>query len=376
MSLKSLHLENFQKHPDLTLDFTEGVNVIYGSSDTGKSCVRRAIEWLYYNKKIDGIRKSGTKVTTVTATLVNGIIVSRVRSASINRYVIKKPDEKEQVFDSIGKSIPDEVKDVLKSSVITVDGEDICLNSAPQLSLPFLFDKSPAFRMKLFNLLTGNDVLDNCFSSFNKDILRLNKEIKRDKASLEEQEESIENTEIEKEKNEFLYKRAKTLVKKIREKEDRYSKLLEVKDLCKNNEDNIKDITEELRIANKLEVIEVKQLTLDADRLDSLKEVKTALEQTDSGLDGVTDELKKKSPEIGDLTQFKGKIERLDELNTLTKFISVNKLNIEHTVKSKTEETSLLEDRQEEYLDLLKQCKVCPTCNTEMTEEHLKEVKI
>ena len=35
--ISSVHIKNFQKHKDLSLEFTPGINVITGKSDAGKS---------------------------------------------------------------------------------------------------------------------------------------------------------------------------------------------------------------------------------------------------------------------------------------------------------------------------------------------------
>ena len=199
MYIKSLKLNNFQKHSDLQINFVNGVNVLYGASDIGKSCIRRAIEWVVQNESIDGVRKTGTKKTTVTITLDNNIEVERVRSTSINRYIIRKGKD-EQVYDAIGKSIPDEVKEVLTIYPIDIDGEQIYLNSQPQIGLPFLFDKSPAFRMKLFNKLTGNDVLDRLFSEFNKDILRIKRNLKEETERFKDREPKLNDKKIEMER--------------------------------------------------------------------------------------------------------------------------------------------------------------------------------
>ena len=111
MWLKKLTLKNFQKHENLTLDFTPGVNILYGHSDAGKSCIRRAIGFVFFgDPRTDAvIRKEGTKQTSVTALLDNGNEVERVKSASVNRYIVRVPNEKELVYDSIGAEIPEEV---------------------------------------------------------------------------------------------------------------------------------------------------------------------------------------------------------------------------------------------------------------------------
>src|SRR5271165_1267211 len=110
MWLKKLTLKNFQKHEDLTLDFTPGVNILYGHSDAGKSCIRRAVGFLFFNdpRTDDIIRKEGTKTTSVCGLLDDDTEVERVKSASVNRYVIRHPGRKDMVYDSIGSEIPEE----------------------------------------------------------------------------------------------------------------------------------------------------------------------------------------------------------------------------------------------------------------------------
>jgi len=71
MNIKQIILKNFQKHSDLTLDLKEGVNIIYGASDKGKSTIRRAIEWCLFCEQISGVRKEGTKQTSVTIIFEN-----------------------------------------------------------------------------------------------------------------------------------------------------------------------------------------------------------------------------------------------------------------------------------------------------------------
>jgi len=42
--IKSIVLNNFQKHKDLSITFDKSVNIIAGQSQSGKSCLRRAIQ--------------------------------------------------------------------------------------------------------------------------------------------------------------------------------------------------------------------------------------------------------------------------------------------------------------------------------------------
>ena len=166
--LQKLLIINFQKHAYLEIEFkVDGVNVLYGASEVGKSCIRRAIEFVFEHQTFKGQRKVDTKKTSVKAWLTNNRTVERIISNSINRYVIRQGD-KEQVFDSVGKTAPKEVREFIGIFPIDLDGEEIYLNSYPQIGKPFLFDQSPSACMKLFNKLTGNDVLDKLFADLPK----------------------------------------------------------------------------------------------------------------------------------------------------------------------------------------------------------------
>ena len=144
MFICSLNLINFKKHAKLAIEFSENLNILYGNNSAGKSCVIEAIKWIFFGEGTD-IRKEGTKKTTVSVTLDNGTKITKIRSASINAYELEVNGETKR-FDSVGKSIPDEIKEALGVRTIDIDGEEIILNIANQISLPFLLSESATFR--------------------------------------------------------------------------------------------------------------------------------------------------------------------------------------------------------------------------------------
>jgi DNA repair exonuclease SbcCD ATPase subunit len=183
MYFTRIELENFQKHKHLVVDLTDKVNVLWGESDAGKSCIIRAITWVVYNEPKKDVRRQGSDMTTVKLHIDSGVIIERQKSDSVNAYVIHQGGEKKRL-DAIGKAVPDEVMKILGMSPMVVGDDSIMLNVSSQMEPPFLLSAlsaSSTFRMKIFNKLTGNDLLDAVAQSFNKDALRLN----REKAMLE-----------------------------------------------------------------------------------------------------------------------------------------------------------------------------------------------
>ena len=323
MYIKSLKLNNFQKHSDLQINFINGVNVLTGASDTGKSCIRRSIEWLFQNESIDGVRKTGTKQTSVEATLENDIKVERIKSASINRYIIKK-DNNQQVFDAVGKSIPDEVKQVLGVFPIVVDGEEIYLNSQPQIGLPFLFDRSPAYRMKLFNKLTGNDVLDKLFTQFNKDILGIKRNLKEEGVRFTDRQSILHKKTVEMEKIVELHKRLKKRLISLKQKHEKHCKLLRVKELMEANFGKKKNIVDSLKGINIPEDIDMKGLKININNFGVFREYKNGLEKVNIQIDRVRGQLKGYKLVRVDIGDLRGKIERFERIGVVYEKFSQN----------------------------------------------------
>lgn len=286
--IKKINLSNFQKHKNLVLEFDQNVNIIFGVSGVGKSVVRRAIEWCLFNKNIDGIRKQGTKQTSVSILLSNGYEVERIRSSSINRYILKRED-KELVFDACGKTIPEEIKTAINIFPIILDKNEVYLNSSVQISLPFLFDISPTERGKLFDRLTGNDVLSDTMVSFNKDIFNFSKDLKKEEENNLLLSKQIKEKEIQKEQIETIYRKGKNLIDSIYIIWEKYSKLLEIKDLITKNEEELTKVDNDL---NSIKIPEIQQLQELIEKYSKLEIVRNALILNDKELEGVESSLK------------------------------------------------------------------------------------
>jgi len=360
--LNKLILKNWQKHSFKEIDFVNGVNVLTGASDTGKSCIRRAIEWVYGMVSLgDCIRKTGTKQTSVEVFLENNISVERIRSVSINRYIIKK-DDNIQVFDSVGKTIPDEVRKVLGVFPIVVDSEEIYLNSHPQIGLPFLFDRSPAFRMKLFNKLTGNDVLDKLFSQFNKDILGIKRNLREENERAIIRGGILCKKTIEMEKIVEKHKRLKKRLESLKQKHEKYCKLLKTKELMESNFGKKKNMLEAYKGINIPEDTYMKQLMIKISDYEVYKSYKNGLEKLNIGIDRVSGHLKDYKPLRVNMGDLRGKIDRFERIGAVYEKFSQNQgllLDIKKNMK--------ILDKDIDYGNKeLKKYKICPTCEQEI----------
>jgi uncharacterized protein (UPF0335 family) len=353
----------------------DGVNLLTGASDVGKSAVRRAIEWVLLNEVCDGLRKEGTKQTSVTIALDNEAIIERIRSTSINRYILRVPCKEEQVFDSIGKNIPEEVKDAIGIYSIEVDGEEIYLNSAKQIAMPFLFDKPASFRMKLFNKLTGTDLLDKLFGKFNKELLRINREEKSNAERLETLSSQKERVEIEKEQLEAIHKKVKGQIENLKaekEKYDNYLNLLQLWQVNKKKKDELLSKKKDVVVPEQSEIEELTTNILTLERynglLQKIQEVSKKKEESAKALKAII------IPEINQKCLL-NEIERLESLKKLES--DTKKLyQVIYGYKAKTLElATIIKNFKKERDKIFEENPICPVCNREFTEDCIKELK-
>lgn len=363
MYLKQLKLKNFQKHSDLTLDFCKSVNVIVGDTGTGKSCIIRALRWILFNEiSGDDVRKEGTKKTEVEVIFDNDISVKRIKSKTVNAYVLKVKEE-EKRFDSVGREIPEEIKNIIKMDLFEVDGDKINLNISNQIGLPFLLDKTGSFRNKLFNKLTGADKIDKAMQSLNKDILDLNRQEKSNKEFIENNEDKLDNYKKDiKIKKEAVDKTTNA----ISELEEKYNKLETLKDKSKdlkNTEIEI-EMLKERNKPIKVTEEETKELSRKIEKLTQLNNYYMKLKEIKKNLNDLKDtnipKYKKEIIEntIEKINFYKLKLKNLKEIDELEK-----KYNIEIS-----ELELIIEGSNNKYKELLKESGTCPVCKQKIKE--------
>lgn len=181
LTTKRVHIKNFQSHEDTEIEFKNGMNVITGESNQGKTAVIRAIEWALYNepKGTDFIR-TGENECTVEVEFSDGSSITRSRTrASSGYYKVKDSNGVEKIYKGFGNDIPVEVQNEhqMPDVYITKDIK-VKLNLATQLEGPFLIGESPSVRASAIGRLTGVQVLDVAIKNCNRNLLAINKEIK------------------------------------------------------------------------------------------------------------------------------------------------------------------------------------------------------
>lgn len=149
--IKKLSIYNFQSHEESHLKFHDGVNIIVGSSDSGKSAIIRALRWLVYGKpRGEGFcswwgGETRVEIETETHTII------RTKEKDRNEYQLIPTEGKKLIFNAFGNDVPEEVLKVLNM-------DDI--NLQRQGDSPFLISNSPGEVAQHFNRMAQLERID------------------------------------------------------------------------------------------------------------------------------------------------------------------------------------------------------------------------
>ena len=144
--IESVRYENYQAHKDTLLEFDKGVNVIIGTSDSGKSSLIRGIRWSSKNKP-NGLEIIRHKQKEAKVTIVNnGEEVIRTRSKTKNIYKTAK-----DTYAGFNADVPEDVLQIFNMADI---------NLQKQMDAPFLLSETPGEISRYVNRVAKLDKMD------------------------------------------------------------------------------------------------------------------------------------------------------------------------------------------------------------------------
>lgn len=178
---KSVSIQNFQSHAKTVLDFHEGVNVIVGTTDGGKTAIIRALRWLIWNRPSgDALRSRWGGATNVQLETEEGVITRS--KDKIDKYTLRLKGQEDIEFKAIGVSVPAEIQRVLNISEINLQN---------QHDTTFLLSDTPGAVATHFNKVARLDRIDTATSAINgwirglrSDVSHLEDDITTEKAKL------------------------------------------------------------------------------------------------------------------------------------------------------------------------------------------------
>lgn len=281
--IKSLQLVNFQSHKDTHISFDEGLTVILGPTDQGKSAIIRALKWVLYNEpRGSDFITVGCKNCKVTLEMNDGTVIIREREGNKNRYILKK-DGQEQIFEGFGNNVPLEIIKAHGIPKIRIDRDSAAtVNLAEQLEAPFLISESGSTRAKALGQLVGVHIIDAAQRKAIKDLVDLEQRkrmLNNEIADLNEDLKNYEDLPAIKERIESL----KAIINDLKEKKAILSKIFEIKQKLRPTEQGI---DEALKVLDRTEYVkQVERIYLEMsnlnDKLTRLKTLKNNLQETE-----------------------------------------------------------------------------------------------
>ena len=208
--IKRLEIEGLESHKHTVLEFSPCLNIIKGTSDTGKTAVANAIDFVFYN----GLRGTSfinydCEHARVTMTLFNGIVIVRHKSTTENYYLITKPGQKTEPYRNIKDGVPKEILDLgIKLFNLDVD-HDVNPNIVSQFETPFIILASSAVKLKFLSRLGFAHYIEIIIRNFQKYVKNSNAQ----KAFYESEIKTM-SVQLEKNKNiEELYEQCQKYLK-------------------------------------------------------------------------------------------------------------------------------------------------------------------
>lgn len=180
--IKSLEIHNYQSHKHSILEFDKGINVITGTSDSGKSVIIRALKWLATNRPVGDDFKSWWANEVSVTVLVDSLSVQRIKNKKENNYSILNGAQA-SIFKAMKTDVPDEIKEVLNFTDI---------NFQSQITMPFLLSESSGEVARYLNKIVNLDNIDSTLKNIEKRKRKANSDLNYKEDYLKELSESLE----------------------------------------------------------------------------------------------------------------------------------------------------------------------------------------
>lgn len=173
MTISTLKIRNFQSHKNTQIKFFKGINLICGKTDSGKSSIRRALEWATKNKPSGNSFRSNWGGDTYVELSFKNASIKRIKGNNRNEYQLNGSKYK-----AFGQNIPDNISKLINIGAVNIQR---------QFDPVFLFSKSPGEVAKHLNETVDINIIDKAQANISRVIKKEAREIERqkqDKASL------------------------------------------------------------------------------------------------------------------------------------------------------------------------------------------------
>jgi exonuclease SbcC len=193
--LKSVTVKNFQAHTDSTFDLENGLNLIVGTSDSGKSALARAINFVLYNISESDFVREKEKFFEVEIVFADGAIIKRTKGKDINSVSYKYPTDFDfTTFKAFGNSYPDVVLDFLDRPIMSKALGAVSYSD--QSNKNFLIEQPASAQPKILSTVIGTDDIQKAADNCSSKVRSFNDQVKTSESVIKNLEEKIETQYI------------------------------------------------------------------------------------------------------------------------------------------------------------------------------------
>ena len=361
--INSIETKNYHSHKHTKIEFCEGVNIITGASDAGKSDVLRHIKWVVDNRPSgDSVMRWG--ISPEDAVFVKLVIpegyIAKKRQQNKVVYELEVKDQK-TTFEAVKTDVPSEIQDLINFSEF---------NYQSQHQSYFLLGDSGGDIAKKLNDLVGLSIIDVMFKNLNSKATESRRKSEEERKRSEELKNEIDKLSYIDDINNIL-KELKILIDDWEKRTKNNSRLLllitNIKNICKeiSSYSNILGMDSDVRsILNDVEIYETKKT-----KLQKLSRIISSLKILNDNIEAEKEWLLVERDYIA-IKELLGKYNLKKEKYLRLKKVIINCMLISDLSKEKNELNELSFRKRK----LLLENKICPFCQTKLTTEVIERI--
>jgi DNA repair exonuclease SbcCD ATPase subunit len=198
--IKSIELWNFECHEHSKVtDLTQGLNLVFGESDSGKTSIVRALKLVAYNEFNPKSVRVGSKHCEVRVTTERGYVHVK-RGKGVNEWEVGLNGESPRFFEKIGKTVLPEVTEVLGLSMVELGDMKLPVNIMDQAESHFMLsqlggeESSGSMRAQIVDEISGLSGIEVLIKGVSLDRHRYGRKVKEHEDAANDFREKMHDT--------------------------------------------------------------------------------------------------------------------------------------------------------------------------------------
>jgi len=190
--LEYIEIWNFESHKHTIIDdLSDGLNLMCGESNSGKTSIVRALKLAAYNVFDPGSVRVGTKTCKVFVRSHRGTVLVE-RGKNVNKWEVTPKGGDKEEFDKVGVAIVPRAAEIMGLRMVKLGDVDVPVNIMDQLESHFMLssvggDKaSGSMRAQIVDEISGLSGIEGVIKDVSLDRHRFGRDVKRTEDEMNE----------------------------------------------------------------------------------------------------------------------------------------------------------------------------------------------